>query len=110
MNKVHMKVEFDKLKEEYKDVHELIDQGDSIVIRFDDGKVEACVGEDGTLNFQIQDDDNEGIWRSLEFAKAFPIFNNGLVLDEGFLVFDRPIGDFKLIREILDFLSEQSGE
>lgn len=104
MNKVQMKIEYEKLKKEFSDdddIYEVIDQGDSIVLRFDDEGTEACVGDDGSLYFQIPTVVDEV---KKDFEKRFPFFKDALGEDEDFWIFDRPIGDFNLVRDVLNWL------
>lgn len=124
MNKVHMKLEYDKLKEDYKDIHEVINQGDSVVLSFDDENVEACVGNDGSLYFQISTyqpnedesytDDIEESERFQEISKKFyvdfPFFKDALSEDEEYAIFERPVEDFKLIREVLEWIRRYAEE
>lgn len=104
MNNVRMRLEYDKIKEEFKDVHEVLDQGDSVVLRFDDEGTEACITDDGVLYFQIPTVVDKV---KVGFERRFPIFKDALGEDDDYWVFERFVDDLKLIREILQWLGEK---
>jgi len=109
MNRVQMKLEYDKIKEEFKDVHEIIDQGDSVVLRFDDEGTEACVTDKGSLYFQVSTDVDRV---KSDFENQFPSVADRLLedVDDGFWIFDETLRDFNLIKRILRWLKMWEGE